>query len=356
MTTNNLWRKIAASEPGHYGRQHRCVLRYELEGQWTDADGNVDANAAQNERQIVYGKVAADDRGKLVGMVVTALQRRIRNVKTSRPFRMPRILGYQPNLHLILLESIPGVPRIAELIQAHLEGTADSEPGALTLAQALKDCAHIAAALHKVEIKLGKPRTLDVEWASLQTDMQPIQEFSLALAMQLQKVIKQVQEYAAQTQPLPIGFSHGDFTYTQLIFAAASCGLVDFDTSCEAEPALDLGQFLAYVRLAVRKAERHTASGGELAADELCNQFLNAYLRIAGYHGPAADQLRARVAVYEIISLLRIAQHSWQKMKGSRLEIVADLLEERVTCLPPIVYEVNVQPNQLFNQKKSVLF
>lgn len=343
-------------EAGHYGRQHRCVLRYELEGKWTDANGNVDANSAQNERQIVYGKVAADDRGKLVGMVVTALHRRIRNVKTSRHFRMPRILGYQPNLKLILLESIPGVPRIAELIQAHLEGAVDNQPGALTLAQALKDCAHIAAALHKVEIKLGQPRTIEVEWASLQNDMQPIQEFSLALAMQLQKVIKQVQEYATQTKPLPIGFGHGDFTYTQLIFADTSCGLVDFDTSCEAEPALDLGQFLAYVRLAVRKAERHTTNVTELAADELCNQFLNAYMQIAGYHGPAADQLRARVAVYEIISLLRIAQHSWQKMKGSRLEIVIDLLEERVTCLPAIVQPVNIQSNQAFNQKKSVLF
>jgi hypothetical protein len=27
-----------------------------------------------------------------------------------------------------------------------------------------------------------------------------------------------------------------------------------FDTVCQAEPALDLGQFLAYLRLAVRKA------------------------------------------------------------------------------------------------------
>jgi len=238
------------------------------------------------------------------------------------------------------------------LIQAHLEGAVDNQPGALTLAQALKDCAHIAAALHKVEIKLGQPRTIEVEWASLQNDMQPIQEFSLALAMQLQKVIKQVQEYATQTKPLPIGFGHGDFTYTQLIFADTWCGLVDFDTSCEAEPALDLGQFLAYVRLAVRKAERHTTNVAELAADELCNQFLNAYMQIAGYHGPAAEQLRARVAVYEIISLLRIAQHSWQKMKGSRLEIVIDLLEERVTCLPLIVQPVNVQSNQAFNQKK----
>jgi hypothetical protein len=32
------------------------------------------------------------------------------------------------------------------------------------------------------------------------------------------------------------------------------------------------------------------------------------------------------VAVYEIISLMRIVLHSWQKMKSSRLELVTDLL------------------------------
>jgi thiamine kinase-like enzyme len=349
------------------------VLRYEVEGRWVAADGSDNLPASQDEgqtdgatqrvpspqherrteRQIIYGKVAADERGKWVGVVAAALHRRLRNVKTSRRFLIPRILGYRPNLRLILLESIPGVPRIAELIQSHLEGAGADEPGALTLEQALHDCAHIAFALHKAEIKLGKPRTFDDELASLQAQMEPIQEYSLALAMQLQKIIRQVQVAAEQTRPLSLVFSHGDFTYTQLIFADQSCGLVDFDTSCEAEPALDLGQFLAYVRLAGRKAQQRTAQELGEATDELCARFLNAYIQIAGYHGPDAEQLRARVAVYEVISLLRIAQHSWQKLKGSRLELVIDLLEERITCLPRISQKVDTQHNQSLGQRKS---
>ncbi len=319
-----------------------------------DDDGLESANLP-NRRQVVYGKVAADERGKLVGMVVTALHRRIRHVKTSRRFLIPRILGYQPGLRLILLESIPGEPRIAEMIQAHLEGAVTREPGGLTLAQALQDCAQIAVALHKADIKVGQLRTFDHELASLQAQMPAIEEFSLALAIQLQKAIKQVRAYAEQTRPLPLVFSHGDFTYTQLIFAEQSCGLVDFDTSCEAEAALDLGQFLAYVRLAVRKAQQRSGSVAEPAADELCAQFLNAYMQAAGCYGRDAEQLRARVAVYEIISLLRIAQHSWLKLKGSRLELVADLLEERSTCLAQIIHAVNPQPSPPSHHRRPVL-
>ena len=46
------------------------------------------------------------------------------------------------------------------------------------------------------------------------------------------------------------------------------------------------------------------------------------------------ERLDDRVPVYEVISLLRMALHSWQKLKGTRLEYVIAVLEERVACLP----------------------
>ena len=41
------------------------------------------------------------------------------------------------------------------------------------------------------------------------------------------------------------------------------------------------------------------------------------------------EQLRARTAVYEIVSLLRLALHSWQKLKPARIQNVLAVLEER---------------------------
>ena len=160
----------------------------------------------------------------------------------------------------------------------------------------------------------------------------------LRLAMQMQHAMRRLQSYAETTAELPVCFSHGDYTYTQLIFDENTCGLVDFDTVCQAEPALDLGQFLAYMRLAARKAEDGIlAKGGEpiaLDVDALSEQFVEMYIHTAELGSKDAEQLRARVAAYEIISLMRITLHSWQKMKSSRLEVAAALLEERVTALP----------------------
>lgn len=325
-------------DAGHYGRQHRCVLRYTVDGRWVDAH----QQTVRQERQVIYGKVAADDRCKVVGMVLNALHWQMAPVKSSRRFVLPRIVGYQPKLRLILLEAIPGTPRIPQLMQAQLEGKAAG--GALTLSQAVYDCAQVAVALHKTAINLDKPRTFADELTYIESYLPATQAFSLALAMQLQRGLRRLQRYAEQTQPLPLALSHGDFTYTQLLFAEESCGLVDFDTVCQAEPALDLGQFLAYLRLAAHKAHKQSATVTPLAVDKLCEHFINTYLQATGYTAPQAQQLRERVAAYEIISLMRIALHSWQKLKGNRLELVLELLEERIECLPQTIAKTDLQP------------
>ncbi|MCB9157435.1 MAG: ATP-binding cassette domain-containing protein [Caldilineaceae bacterium] len=328
-------------EAGHYGRQHRCVLRYEVNGRLRNA-ANADHGNPQPMQQVVYGKIAADDRCKIVGAVLSSLQWRLRQVQTKRQFRLPRIRGYWPDTGLILLESIPGKPQISEMLQAHIASADAAElpsiPTNLSLTEALQDCARVASALHKVNIQFSETRTFQSELDDLQTYMPAVQQFSLALAMQMQHAMRRLQSYAETTAELPVCFSHGDYTYTQLIFDENTCGLVDFDTVCQAEPALDLGQFLAYMRLAARKAEDGIlAKGGEpiaLDVDALSEQFVEMYIHTAELGSKDAEQLRARVAAYEIISLMRITLHSWQKMKSSRLEVAAALLEERVAALP----------------------
>jgi ABC-type multidrug transport system ATPase subunit/thiamine kinase-like enzyme len=331
-------------EAGHYGRQHRCVLRYEVARRPLNvalpdlsANGLTPAEAQPPTRQIIYGKVAADDRCKIVGAVLTSLLWRLNRVRTKRQFRLPRILGYWPKTGLILLESIPGKPQISELLQASIAGTEEAASQRAALRAALHDCACVAGALHQVDIKFSETRTFQAELDELQALMPPVQQFSLALDMQLQHTMRRLQHYAATTEALPICFSHGDYTYTQLIFDERSCGLVDFDTVCQAEPALDLGQFLAYMRLAARKAEFGIReAGGESIAldlDALGAHFIDTYIEVAGYGAAYAAQLRARVAAYEVISLMRITLHSWQKMKSSRLEVATALLEERTAAL-----------------------
>ena len=323
-------------ELGHYGRQHRCVLRYAVAGHWVS-----------NQRpyyQQIYGKVAADGRGELVDQALTLLRRRLREFNQGARFAIPDTLGYYPDLHLILLSAVPGTPRIAALLKARWNGEPPNASSSLTVEGAITTAAEVSAQLHLAEIQLGRLRTLQDEVNDLQDACQVARQLTPALAVQLQEQINRLKPYLTQ-QPLPYCFSHGDFTHTQLIFDGAMAGLVDFDTVCQAEPALDVGQFLAYLRLAAAKAQRTTIDSAvqnvmEDSATALCNHFLKTYSQAVGYTPLTAAYLEKRAAVYEVVSLLRIALHSWQKLKAVRLEQVLCILEERIACLPPLTQPV----------------
>jgi aminoglycoside phosphotransferase (APT) family kinase protein len=125
-------------------------------------------------------------------------------------------------------------------------------------------------------------------------------------------------------------FSHGDFTYTQLIFDGREGGLVDFDSICQAEPAQDLGHYLAYQRLNIIKNQDPDNPVDPEAIESLCTLFLDTYIDVSREWIPDEQVLRGRVAIYELISLIRLTLHSWEKMKGSRLQQTLMLLEERV--------------------------
>src|SRR6266545_1839696 len=327
---SNLTVQDCQVELGHYGRQHRCVLRYHITATTPGDD--------TPQRMLVYGKIAADDRGALAGPVIDALHKQVLDGNKGYQFNIPRSFGFRPDLQLALFEAIPGVPQVAQLLKARLKGQAATQPNQLSLEASIDACARIAAALHTSGITLGPRRTLADDLAGLRQGFAGVQRIAPELGAQFQSWLEQVEAYAASSRSLDLCFSHGDFSYTQLIFEGTQTGLVDFDTVCQAEPALDLGQFLAYVRMAVQKARKSAAPAPAGLTEQLCEQFFQSYIAASGDPQVDADLLRARVPVYELISLLRLALHSWQKLKGSRLENVLSIIEERASCLPQHSY------------------
>jgi len=306
-------------ELGHYGRQHRCVLRYTVHG--TRRAGEEAAPIT------VYGKVAADHRGALTAAVVPELRERI--LRGQDPaFTVPQSFGFIEPLQLTLLEAIPGRPWISALLKDGA-GSGPGSNGAPTLARSIDTAARIAAVLHSSGIALGPSRGFDDELAELGHALAAMQRVSSGLAAEFDGWLEALHARAASDPGEP-GLSHGDFTHSQLIFSGERCGLVDFDTVCRAEPALDLGQFLAYLRMGTRKAGVSASADGREATERLCRRFLDTYMIECG-HGPGErDALRARVHLYEVVSLLRLAFHSWQKFKAARLELAMDLIRERL--------------------------
>ena len=124
--------------------------------------------------------------------------------------------------------------------------------------------------------------------------------------------------------------SHGDYTHGQVVFDGPVSGVLDLDGVCLAEPALDLGQFCAYLRVACTKATRAARGTSPELAHHLCERFLTSYMGAAETPEAGAAHLRERVAVYELVSLVRMALRSWQQLKPERTACVLQVLEERM--------------------------
>jgi hypothetical protein len=314
----------------HYGRYKRCVLRYSVDGKQTATQ------APQNET--VYGKIDADGLGSQISPIIDALRDALQKPDLLYRFRVPRSLGYLPDLQLLLMEALPGKPFFKPLLKAwidnnnHQTAANESLPNDedARLDKAIQTCALMAATLHSSNIKLGRQTRLEMQVEKLQESADVISQVYPELGAQIDSWIQQAVDFAKAYPAMPLCFSHGDFTYTQLIFDGKEGGLVDFDTMCQAEPAQDLGHYLAYQRLNIIKDQDPNAPFAPEAIEQLCALFLDTYIDVSKDWIPDEAQLRGRVAIYELISLIRLTIHSWEKMKGSRLKQTIPLLEERI--------------------------
>jgi aminoglycoside phosphotransferase (APT) family kinase protein len=238
------------------------------------------------------------------------------------------------------MEALPGKPFFKPLLQAwtansNRQATGNENPShdeEASLGRAIQTCALIAATLHGSNIQLGPRTTLEIQVDKLLEETDVLSRVLPELGTQVKSWINQTVEFSQAYPAMPVCFSHGDFTYTQLIFDGKNGGLVDFDSICQAEPAQDLGHYLAYQRLNIIKDQDPNSPFPPEAIEHLCALFLDTYINTARVWIPDEGVLRGRVAIYELISLVRLTLHSWEKMKGSRLKQTILLLEERIEC------------------------
>lgn len=301
-----------------YARRGRCVLRYEVTWRLGATGRKV--------KQVVYGKVYSDDTGTLVGPAIAAVGAHTAP-RTDPPARVliPAFQGYVPELHLALLQALPGAPQVSVLVRDRVAGNAPADGSLLTLEFALHTCAGIAATLHRSDAEIGTARTLSGDIEAARSEVTAIAGLAPSVAETLDAHLRDA-EAAVGDEPMPQRLAHGDFTPAQILFDGPLSGLIDLDTACRAEPALDLGQFAGYVSLARRKAEMSLGRSIH-PSDDPGPAFLDDYCRVAGIVD--SERLAARVAAYRTVALIRVAARSWRQLKTSRLRLAIDLLDEQ---------------------------
>jgi aminoglycoside phosphotransferase (APT) family kinase protein len=129
---------------------------------------------------------------------------------------------------------------------------------------------------------------------------------------------------------------HGSYKPSQLLVRGGAVFVVDFDQVCLADPALDVGYFLAYLRPAGLWYRR---AGRRAWFDAAAEVFRSAYgqrLTERGESPATAAGIIARASVYEAALLLKIATRRANRLHSPRPGEVSAVLDEVTRCLPQV--------------------
>ena len=127
--------------------------------------------------------------------------------------------------------------------------------------------------------------------------------------------------------------AHGSYKSSQLLVRAGSVFLVDFDQFCLADPALDVGYFLAYLRPpGSGTTGQGRGHGSRPRADDVPLRLPPAPRRARRDAGDPRGHPAAR-HVFEAALLLKIAARRANRLHSPRPGEVQALLAEVTSCL-----------------------
>lgn len=211
-------------------------------------------------------------------------------------------VGFIPAAGLTLQERVAG---------QRLGGLVDT-PG---FDKRVKQTARALATLHGLTLPLSSRRKPAEEargvhrWAGVLMAIRP--DMARRVEKLRDKLATELQVRARLSGPI-----HADFHHTNVLVDGESITIIDLDEMAFGDPMVDVGRFLASLRVPARRAFGDIAAlSGARAA------FLEAYLKAAG-----GDEKRARL--FEAASLLIAAGSSFRIQRPSWEEEVSLLVEE----------------------------
>src|SRR5947208_879956 len=271
---------IARVVPVRYRAGSRCLLRLDT------AAGSV------------YLKVLASD-GERIALMADAL-------RGVPPLLQP--LGYSSKLHALVLPELPGS---AELHRLAFDA---SLPAAARL-RWMRDSGAALATLHAARSTSGPPRGIVDDAHDLDASAAPLAHAAPALLPRFLEGVRRLLDIRPEEGPFVA--SHGGFRTDQLLLVRDEPMIIDLDGLCWANPARDLGNFLAHLRW---KAIREPQHAGFIGA--AIPSFLE------GYETVREVPAQTWMARYEAASLLKIASRRFRKLSVSEWPLVPRLLDE----------------------------
>jgi hypothetical protein len=263
--------------PIRYRPGERHVLRY-------DAVGSTRTAERTGTRATVFAKLHADEQGARSFLVAVGVADWLAACRTGVTAVRP--LAYVAADRTALYPWVAGSP-LSRRFRSPRQDTAKH----------LADAGAALHALHRAPASLA--RDLDRQDFAAEVKLiarasEHIHALLPAAGTAITEVLDRAQALHARLPQEPPAFAHCDFKADHLLVSPAGLMLIDFDTCCLADPALDLGKFLADLHW------WHIAYGRP-GVQWAQDRFLDGY----GRGVPEARLLRARL--YEAVQLLKLA-------------------------------------------------
>jgi glycosyltransferase involved in cell wall biosynthesis/aminoglycoside phosphotransferase (APT) family kinase protein len=190
---------------------------------------------------------------------------------------------------------------------------------------ALRLTAKSLAALHDVaiEARLKEKRTLPQGLDHARERAARLQFAAPALGRKAEALLDAVARFVPEAA-VDLTFLHGDFKGTQVLIDGGKLSVIDLDSSCVGDPAVDVGNMMADLH-------RDAAFAGTAYAREAAAIFLDDYATLSG-----RVEVAKRAPVFAVIALVRMSVHGFRQHANTYSEPDSQpqlLLRETETCL-----------------------
>lgn len=307
--------------PLRYRPDRRCTLRFDVALR--------DTRTGAFNRRRLFGKVYHDL------AKATSVHGEMQMLADSAPARDGRvvlapIVAFLPDLRLILQGPVEGTP-----LELYLEGlrgrvTAGDQRGWDGIIRS----ASAFAAVHTAGLSTDRERPIEkelkrfVKRAAQAAEVDPVVGGRMGdLAAALPNWLDRLPGWDAE-----IGLVHGDCKHSQCMVTPQGIAILDFDHCGMADPATDIGTYLATLRQlgihqAIGASDPAAAATRKSWLRELEERFLDEYCAASGY----SPGFRPRATWYEAVALMRKALRGFARSPRSPMPLAQ--VEEGWRCL-----------------------
>ncbi len=317
--------EIQASHPKivRYKPGSRCTIVYRL-------DYPPDAEAHHHWPELVVAKTYRKEKGQSAYESMRAFWDTA--LSSSTLVKIAEPLAYDAEMKVMIQGPIRQERTLKEMtVLAVKEGTPQAFEA---LTEAMRKTARGLAELHKSGTELTNLYGWEDDEEQTRESIQELSVSVPQLAAAGLPFLERLNSLEASSEPDPRVPSHGTFRPAQVLMYNGEIGFIDFDSSCMAEPAKDLGLFLcAFLRTGMATVKFDDIDVSLEPLDEAAR--LRRFERLLDISEKFLDEYeraympvnRQRVALFEALELFILVLHVWTKIKVRELNDIIFVLE-----------------------------